>query len=45
MISTVINESLGIEFPIFQGGMAWIADAELAAGVSNADESVCTGNG
>lgn len=36
MISTVINESLGIEFPIFQGGMAWIADAELAAGVSNA---------
>lgn len=36
MISTVIHESLGIEFPIFQGGMAWIADAELAAGVSNA---------
>lgn len=36
MISTVINEALGIEFPIFQGGMAWVADAELAAGVSNA---------
>ena len=27
---------LGIEYPIFQGGMAWIADAELAAAVSNA---------
>lgn len=36
MISTVINESLGLEFPIFQGGMAWVADASLAAGVSNA---------
>ena len=27
---------LGIEYPIFQGGMAWVADAELAAAVSNA---------
>ncbi|MCH5296864.1 MAG: enoyl-[acyl-carrier-protein] reductase FabK [Ruminococcus sp.] len=36
MISTVINENLGLEFPIFQGGMAWVADASLAAGVSNA---------
>ena len=36
MISTVINEALGIEYPILQGGMAWVADAELAAGVSNA---------
>lgn len=27
---------LGIKYPIFQGGMAWIADAELAAAVSNA---------
>jgi enoyl-[acyl-carrier protein] reductase II len=26
---------LGIEYPIFQGGMAWIADAKLAAAVSN----------
>lgn len=31
-----IAEMLGIEYPIFQGGMAWIADAELAAAVSNA---------
>ena len=36
MISTVIDQSLGIEYPIFQGGMAWVADASLAAGVSNA---------
>ena len=27
---------LGIEYPVIQGGMAWIADAELAAAVSNA---------
>lgn len=26
---------LGIQYPIFQGGMAWIADAKLAAAVSN----------
>lgn len=36
MISTPINEQLGIQYPIFQGGMAWVADASLAAGVSNA---------
>ena len=36
MISTVIDQALGLEFPIFQGGMAWVADASLAAGVSNA---------
>lgn len=36
MISTVINEQLGIKYPIFQGGMAWVADSSLAAGVSNA---------
>ena len=26
---TVIDQSLGLEFPIFQGGMAWVADASL----------------
>ena len=26
---------LGIEYPMFQGGMAWIADGKLAAAVSN----------
>lgn len=33
---TRITELLGIKYPIFQGGMAWIAEAELAAAVSNA---------
>ena len=33
---TRITELLGIEYPIFQGGMAWIADASLASAVSNA---------
>ena len=36
MIHSPICEILGIEKPIFQGGMAWIADARLAAAVSNA---------
>ena len=31
-----ICDLLGIEYPIFQGGMAWIADANLASAVSNA---------
>ena len=35
MIRTELCELLGIEYPVFQGGMAWIADAELAAAVSN----------
>ncbi len=35
MIKTPICDLLGIKYPIFQGGMAWIADAELAAAVSN----------
>jgi len=34
MIQSVICERLGIEYPVFQGGMAWIADASLAAAVS-----------
>lgn len=36
MIKTALCDMLGIEYPIFQGGMAWIADADLAAAVSNA---------
>ena len=31
-----ICEMLGIKYPIFQGAMAWIADASLASAVSNA---------
>ena len=36
MIQTKLCELLNIQYPIFQGGMAWIADASLAAAVSNA---------
>lgn len=36
MIHTIINELLNIDYPIIQGGMAGIADAQLAAAVSNA---------
>jgi len=36
MIKTQLCEMLNIEYPLFQGGMAWISDAELAAAVSNA---------
>ena len=35
MIKTKITQLLGIQYPIFQGGMAWVADAKLAAAVSN----------
>lgn len=35
MIKTSVCELLGIEYPIFQGGMAWISDGQLAAAVSN----------
>ena len=31
-----ICEMLDIEYPVIQGGMAWIADADLASAVSNA---------
>lgn len=35
-MKTRVTELLGIEYPIIQGGMAWVATAELAAAVSNA---------
>jgi enoyl-[acyl-carrier protein] reductase II len=35
MIKSAICEMLGIEYPVFQGGMAWIADGKLAAAVSD----------
>lgn len=34
MIKSKICEMLGIRYPVFQGGMAWIADGKLAAAVS-----------
>ncbi len=36
MIKSRICEILGIKYPVIQGGMAWVADASLAAAVSNA---------
>lgn len=35
-MKTRVCDILGIEYPIFQGAMAWISDGELAAAVSNA---------
>ncbi|MGI6031827.1 MAG: nitronate monooxygenase [Coriobacteriales bacterium] len=35
-MQTRITELLGIDYPVFQGAMAWIADASLASAVSNA---------
>lgn len=35
-MKTRITELLGIEYPIIQGGMAWVANANLAAHVSEA---------
>ena len=34
MIKSAICDLLGIQYPVFQGGMAWIADGRLAAAVS-----------
>ncbi|MDD3158280.1 enoyl-[acyl-carrier-protein] reductase FabK [Anaeromusa sp.] len=36
LVSNQICELLNIKYPIIQGGMAWVATAELAAAVSNA---------
>lgn len=35
-IQTRVNEMLGIEHPIIQGGMQWVGTADLASAVSNA---------
>ena len=35
MLRSKLCSLLGIEYPIFQGGMAWIADGKLAVAVSN----------
>ena len=36
MLKSRVCEAIGIRFPIFQGGMAWVSDGKLAAAVSNA---------
>ena len=35
-MKTAVTELLNIEYPMFQGGMAWVAEHTLAAAVSNA---------
>ena len=35
-MKTEVTELLGIEYPIIQGGMAWVAEYHLAAAVSEA---------
>jgi len=34
-INNRITRLLGVDYPVIQGGMAWVADADLAAAVSN----------
>lgn len=34
MIQSRLCDLLGIQYPVFQGGMAWVADGKLAAAVS-----------
>lgn len=35
-MKTILCDLLGIEYPIFQGGMAWVSDYSLASAVSEA---------
>ncbi|HBC92022.1 MAG TPA: enoyl-[acyl-carrier-protein] reductase FabK [Pelotomaculum sp.] len=45
MIRTALCDLLNIEYPIIQGGMAWVATAELAAAVSDAGGLGIIGSG
>lgn len=45
MIRTALCDLLGIEYPIIQGGMAWVATAELVAAVSEAGGLGVIGSG
>lgn len=44
-MKTAITELLNIEYPIVQGAMAWVADADLASAVSNAGGLGVVGTG
>ena len=35
-MKTEVSQLLGIKYPIIQGGMAWVAEHQLAAAVSEA---------
>jgi len=45
LITTSICDLLGIQYPIIQGGMAWIAGGKLAAAVSEAGAMGTIGSG
>lgn len=45
MIQTSLCDLLGIQYPIIQGGMAWVSTAELAAAVSEAGGLGVIGSG
>ena len=45
MIKTRVCELIGIEYPIFQGGMAWVSTGELAAAVSESGGLGIIGSG
>jgi len=36
MLNTALCSLLGLEYPVLQGGMAWVSEAKLAAAVSSA---------
>lgn len=44
-METALTELLNIEYPIIQGAMAWISDADLASAVSNAGGLGVVGTG
>ena len=44
-MKTEITQILGIQYPVIQGGMAWVADYHLAAAVSNAGGLGLIGSG
>ncbi|MEE1228127.1 MAG: enoyl-[acyl-carrier-protein] reductase FabK [Lachnospiraceae bacterium] len=44
-MKTEITEMLGIEYPVIQGGMAWVGTWELASAVSNAGGLGIIGSG
>lgn len=39
-MKTRITELLGCQYPVIQGGMAWVAEHKLASAVSKQAESV-----
>lgn len=45
MIRTAVCERLGIEYPVIQGGMAWLGTVELVSAVSNAGGLGVIGSG